>query len=81
VSTRKVDDLIQALGIEAGIFKFEVSRICAAMNAELEAFRQRPLDHVGFPSVFCDAAYVKARVRDREGLGLAIRDSEDNPIS
>jgi putative transposase len=65
VSTRKVDDLVQALGVEAGISKSEVSRICAEMDAELEAFRQRPLDHVAFPNVFCDATYVKARVGAR----------------
>ena len=65
VSTRKVDDLVQALGIEAGISRSEVSRICAEMDTELEAFRQRPLDHVGFPYVFCDATYVKARVGGR----------------
>src|SRR5664280_3075475 len=62
VSTRKVDDLVQALGIDTGISKSEVSRICAEMDTELEAFRTRPLDHVAFPYVFCDATYVKARV-------------------
>ena len=65
VSTRKVDDLVQALGIDAGISKSEVSRICAEMDTELEAFRTRPLDHVAFPYVFCDATYVKARVNGR----------------
>ena len=65
VSTRKVDDLVQALGIDAGISKSEVSRICAEMDTELEAFRTRPLDHVAFPYVFCDATYVKARVAGR----------------
>ncbi len=42
VSTRRVDDLVQALGI-AGISKSEVSRICAALDAEVEAFRARSL--------------------------------------
>ncbi len=65
VSTSKVDDLVQALGIDAGISKSEVSRICAEMDTELEAFRTRPLDHVAFPYVFCDATYVKARVAGR----------------
>ena len=44
VSTRKFDDLVTALGVDAGISKSEVSRICAAMDEELEAFRTRPLD-------------------------------------
>jgi putative transposase len=29
ISTRKVDDLVKALGVDAGISKSEVSRICA----------------------------------------------------
>ena len=65
VSTRKVDDLVKALGVASGISKSEVSRICAALDEDLEAFRARPLDHVGFPYVFVDATYVKGRVRGR----------------
>ncbi len=42
VSTRRVDDLVRALGIE-GISKSQVSRMCAALAAEVEAFRCRPL--------------------------------------
>jgi putative transposase len=61
VSTRKVDDLVQALGGAAGISKSEVSRICGELDESLQAFRDRPLDHVEFPYVFLDATYVKAR--------------------
>ena len=60
VSTRKVDDLVRALGIDAGISKSEVSRICAELDAVVAAFRERRLDHVRFPYVFLDATYVKA---------------------
>ena len=60
VSTRKVDDLVQALGIEAGISKSEVSRICGELDAVVAEFRDRPLSHVEFPYVFLDATYVKA---------------------
>jgi putative transposase len=60
VSTRKVDDLVQALGIEAGISKSEVSRICSELDVVVAEFRDRPLDHVEFPYVFLDATYVKA---------------------
>ncbi len=60
VSTRKVDDLVQALGIEAGISKSEVSRICGELDAVVAEFRDRPLGHVEFPYVFLDATYVKA---------------------
>ena len=62
VSTRKVDDLVQALGLQAGISKSEVSRICAELDESLGAFRARPLDHVAFPYVFLDATYLKGRV-------------------
>ena len=60
VSTRKVDDLVTALGIEAGISKSEVSRICTELDAVVASFRDRPLGHTRFPYVFLDATYVKA---------------------
>jgi putative transposase len=60
VSTRKVDDLVAALGIDAGIGKSEVSRICAELDAVVAGFRDRPLGHTTFPYVFLDATYVKA---------------------
>ena len=65
VSTRKVDDLVKSLGLQAGISKSEVSRICAGLDDDLEAFRTRTLDHVEFPYVFVDATFVKGRVRGR----------------
>jgi len=65
VSTRKVDDLVQALGASSGMSKSEVSRICAELDKDLESFRTRPLGHVGFPYLFCDATYVKGRVKGR----------------
>jgi transposase-like protein len=65
VSTRKVDDLVKALGAAAGISKSEVSRICSELDRDLKAFRDRPLDHISFPYVFLDATYVKGRVRGR----------------
>jgi len=64
-STRKVDDLVRALGCDSGVSKSTVSRICAEIDAEVDAFRQRRLDHTAFPYVFCDATYVKARVEGR----------------
>lgn len=60
VSTRRVDDLVRALGIE-GISKSEVSRICAALDAEVEAFRSRPLADTGYPYLWLDATYLKVR--------------------
>ena len=60
VSTRKVDDLVAALGIDAGISKSEVSRICTELDAVVASFRDRSLAHTKFPYVFLDATYVKA---------------------
>ncbi len=62
VSTRKVDDLVKALGAASGISKSEVSRICAELDRDLSTFRDRPLDHVAFRYVFLDATYIKGRV-------------------
>jgi putative transposase len=65
VSTRKVDDLVRALGVDTGISKSEVSRICAELDGEVAAFRSRSLAHTAFPYVFVDATYLKARVDGR----------------
>ena len=65
VSTRKVDDLVKALGADTGISKSEVSRICADLDAEVAAFRERDLSAQAYPYVFLDATYVKARVNHR----------------
>ncbi len=59
VSTRKVDELVQALGL-GGISKSEVSRLCAELDEHIEAFRNRPLEG-RYPYVWLDAKYVKVR--------------------
>jgi putative transposase len=64
VSTRKVDDLVKALGVDSGIAKSEVSRICADLDEEGHEFRTRRLTGA-FPYVFLDATYCKARVKRR----------------
>jgi putative transposase len=65
VSTRKVDDLVKALGADSGISKSEVSRICADLDLEIGAFTGRDLSQMTFPYVFLDATYCKARVNRR----------------
>jgi putative transposase len=60
VSTRKVDDLVAALG-GCSISKSEVSRICAKLDKELAAFRERPLDDGTYPYIWFDATYQKVR--------------------
>lgn len=64
VSTRRVDDLVRALGIE-GISKSEVSRMCAALDTEVERFRGRPLTDTAFPYLWLDATYLKVREAGR----------------
>src|SRR5918912_1215071 len=59
VSTRKVEALIQSLGI-AGISKSEVSRLCASLDAQTEAFRTRRLD-AEYPYLWLDARYEHVR--------------------
>lgn len=61
-STRKVDELVKALGCDTGVSKSTVSRICTEIDEQVDVFRTRRLDHLGFPYVFVDATYVKARV-------------------
>jgi putative transposase len=70
-STRKVDDLVKALGCESGVSKSTVSRICADIDREAAPVRQRPLGHVAFPYVFVDATYVEARV-DHQVVSRAV---------
>ena len=65
VSTRKVDDLVKALGADTGISKSEVSRICAGLDEQVAVFRDRDLAALDFPYVFLDATYCKARVNHR----------------
>ena len=60
VSTRKVDDLMTALG-GCSVSKSQVSRICAELDEELAAFRERPLDDGVYPYVWFDATYQKVR--------------------
>src|SRR5450759_4077999 len=60
VSTRRVDDLVEALGV-ANLSRSEVSRICAALDAEVAAFRTRSLADERYAYLFCDATYVKVR--------------------
>ena len=61
VSTRSVDDLVAAMGIDTGISKSQVSRICAGLDERVAAFRNRTLGHVGFPYVYLDATYINVR--------------------
>ena len=64
VSTRRVDDLVRAPGLE-GISRSEVSRICAALDTEVAAFRGRSLAGEAYPYLWLDATYLKVREQRR----------------
>lgn len=92
VSTRSVDELVQAMGM-SGISKSQVSRLCGEIDDKIRSFLDRPLEG-DWPYLWLDATYVKVReagrivpvavtvavaVNDqgrREILGMAIGASE-----
>ena len=96
VSTRKVDRLVEQLGIQ-GMSKDRVSALCRALDEQVEAFRQRPLEG-DYPYLWLDAKHVKVRdqghvrskalviayaVHDsgrREVLGLDLGEVESGPF-
>jgi transposase-like protein len=59
VSTRKVEAVVQALGI-SGISRSEVSRLAASLDVHVDAFRTRRLD-AGYPYLWVDARYEHVR--------------------
>jgi len=63
VSTRKVDRLVEQLGIDA-MTKDRVSALCRGLDEQVEAFRARPLEGA-HPYVWLDAKQVKVRDRGR----------------
>jgi putative transposase len=69
VSTRKVDELVKALGM-SGISKSQVSRLCEELDEEVERFRNRPLEGA-YPYVWLDASYLKAR-QDGQVASVAV---------
>ena len=60
VSTRRVDDLIKALGCD-GISSSQVSRICGDLDEVVESFLGRPLDGGPYPYVWLDGLTQKVR--------------------
>jgi transposase-like protein len=69
VSTRRVDDLVKALGLD-GISRSQVSRLCEELDAEVERFRHRKLEG-SYPFVWLDATFVKVR-HDHRVVSMAI---------
>jgi len=63
VSTRSVDDLVQAMGM-SGISKSQVSRLIVEIDDRVKAFLSRPIEG-DWPYVWLDATYVKVRQNGR----------------
>jgi transposase-like protein len=62
ISTRKVDTLVAALGVQSGISKSQVSRICQDIDQQVQAFLNRPLQESGYAYVYLDATYLHGRL-------------------
>ena len=60
VSTRRVDGLVKALGID-GFRKSHASEMSHSLDPRVQELRQRPLDSVPYPHIWVDALYIKVR--------------------
>ena len=96
ISTRSVDDLVRAMGLE-GVSKSQVSRLCAEIDERVGDFLTRPIEG-DWPYLWLDATYVKVREAGRivpvavtiavgvnadgrrEVLGMAVGSSEAEPF-
>lgn len=63
ISTRKMDDLVKAFGME-GISKSQVSSLCQNIDIKVKAFQDRLLEGE-WPYIWLDAIYIKVRQGDR----------------
>jgi transposase-like protein len=63
ISTRSVDDLVKALGMD-GISKSQVSRLCEEIDERVHTFLDRPIEG-DWPYLWIDATYVKVRQNGR----------------
>src|SRR5665213_3526979 len=63
ISTRSVDDLVQAMGM-SGVSKSQVSRLCEEIDVRVKAFLDRPIEG-DWPYLWIDATYVKVRQNGR----------------
>jgi transposase-like protein len=69
ISTRSVDDLVKAMGME-GVSKSQVSRLCGEIDERVDVFLTRPIEG-DWPYVWLDATYIKVR-RDHRIVSLAV---------
>ena len=74
VSTRSVDDLVRALGMD-GISRSQVSRLCEEIDEKVKPFLGRPIEG-DWPYVWLDATDLKVRRGERFGDGEEERERE-----
>ena len=67
VSTRRVSAILSELAGNLEISSTQVSRAAAALDTELDLWRNRPLHEVAYPYLILDARYEKVR---RDGVVL-----------
>jgi transposase-like protein len=77
VSTRRVDQLVESLGLR--VSRSEVSRICALLDEQVEAFRQRPLEG-RYPYLFVDAKVRHEALSDRAGCETPPLGCRSSPV-
>jgi transposase-like protein len=65
VSTRRVDQLVKALGNESGISRSQVSRICSQIDEYVGEFLSRDLGGAWYPYLWLDATYLDVRLGGR----------------
>jgi putative transposase len=70
VSTRRVEDLVQALGVQR-LSKSQASELAKSLDEQVAAFRNRPLDAGPYPYVWVDALAVRCR-DDHRIAGVAV---------
>src|SRR3954451_2520005 len=71
VSTRRMEKLVETLGITR-LSKSQVSRMAADLDAQVEAFRTRPLDQGPYTFLAADALTMKVREGGRVVLVHAL---------
>jgi putative transposase len=77
VSTRRVDQLVESLGLR--VSRSEVSRICAGLDEQVQAFRTRPLEG-RYVYLFLDAKVRHEALSDRAGCETPPSGCRSGPV-
>lgn len=59
-----------AIGSDAGISRSEVSRICQGLDAQIQAFLERPLDGCRYPYLYLDIIPCTPNAKDQKRAGM-----------